>query len=138
MKRFVKNWDTFVNKIQVTSGNPFGYIAATAAYKHGAQWLSEVKDIIYGNYLYLKETLEKELPEIKVYPLEGTYLIWIDFGSYVKGDELVDFLQNKCRIALDYGEWFGGEHFATFGRMNLATSRENVETAVKAIIENLK
>ncbi len=133
-----ERWDTYVNQIQVTNGNPFGYIAATAAYTHGEEWLSEVKDIIFGNYLYVKETLDEYLPGIDVYPLEGTYLLWIDFGSYVDAEYLSDFLQNRCRLALDYGEWFGGEKFGTFARMNLATSRENVEIAVNAIIDALK
>ena len=47
-------------------------------------------------------------------------------------------MQKKCKLAFDYGDWFGGEKFATFVRMNLATSREIVEKAVKAIVENLK
>lgn len=133
-----QKWDAYINKIHVTTGNSFGYIAAQAAYKHGKEWLSEVKDIIYGNYEYMKDTFCKYLPELSVYPLEGTYLAWIDFSSYVSGAELAEFLQKKCKLAFDYGEWFGGEKYASFARMNLATSRENVETAVKAIIENLK
>lgn len=36
-----------------------------------------------------------------------------------------------------FGDWFGGEHFGTFIRMNLATSRENVEIGVNALIQNL-
>ena len=131
-------WDTYVNQIRVTEGNSFGYVAAEAAYKEGRPWFEEVKEVIYGNYLYIKETLERALPEITVTPLEGTYLAWIDFSSYVSGAELAEFLQKKCKLAFDYGEWFGGEKYASFARMNLATSRENVETAVKAIIENLK
>lgn len=47
-------------------------------------------------------------------------------------------MQKKCHLAFDYGDWFGGERFGTHIRMNLATSKENVEKAVKAIVENLK
>ena len=94
----------------------------------------EVKEIIYGNYLFVKDAFAEELPEVIVSPLEGTYLCWIDMKAYVKPEEMKDFMQKKCRLALDYGDWFGGEQFASFVRMNLATSRENVETAVKAII----
>ena len=46
-------------------------------------------------------------------------------------------MQKKCRLALDYGDWFGGERFASFVRMNLATSRENVEKAVAAIVREV-
>jgi len=131
-------FDAFVNGIHILSGSPFGYIAVEAAYRHGRPWLEQVKEIIYGNYLYARETLQNALPDIVVSPLEGTYLMWIDLGAYLSADTLKDIMENKCRLALDYGEWFGGEMCATHIRMNLATSRELVETAVSRIIEHLK
>lgn len=131
-------WDAFTTSIRVTDGNPFGYIAARAAYTGGRPWLNEVNEIVHNNYIYVKETFAKELPNIVVSPLEGTYLLWIDFESYLSKDALKDFMQKKCHLAFDYGDWFGGERFGTHIRMNLATSKENVEKAVKAIVENLK
>lgn len=130
-------WDTYVNQIRVTEGNSFGYVAAEAAYKEGRPWFEEVKEVIYGNYLYIKETLERALPEITVTPLEGTYLAWIDLKNYVNENDVVDFMQKKCKLAFDYGDWFGGDKYKTYVRMNLATSRENVEKAVESIIQNL-
>ena len=47
-------WDSFTDGLSINSGNPLGYIAAEAAYRHGKEWLDEVKEIIYGNYNYLK------------------------------------------------------------------------------------
>lgn len=133
-----EKWDAFTTSIRVTSGNTFGYIAARAAYTDGRPWLNEVNEIVHNNYLYVKETFERELPKLVVSPLEGTYLLWIDFGAYLSFDEMKDFMQKKCRLAFDYGDWFGGERFGTHIRMNLATSRENVETAVQAIVTHLK
>ena len=86
----------------------------------------------------MKETFAKYLPDVVVSPLEGTYLAWIDMTAYVKPDEMTQVMQEKCGLAFDYGDWFGGENFAEFIRMNLATSRENVETAVDRIVGNLK
>ena len=131
-------FDAFVNGIHILSGSPFGYIAVEAAYRHGRPWLEQVKEIIYGNYLYARDTLQNALPDIVVSPLEGTYLMWIDLGAYLSADTLKDTMENKCRLALDYGEWFGGEMCLTHIRMNLATSRELVETAVSRIIKHLK
>ncbi len=130
-------WDQFAHGIRLENGNAFGYIAAEAAYTNGRPWLIEVKELIYSNFLYMKETLESARPELRISPLEGTYLAWIDLGAYVKPSELRDFMQKKCRLALDYGDWFGGERFGTFVRMNLATSRESVEYAVNALISQL-
>lgn len=132
-----ETWDQFAHGIRLENGNAFGYIAAEAAYTNGRPWLLEVKELIYSNFLYMKETLESARPELRISPLEGTYLAWIDLGAYVKPSELRDFMQKKCGLALDYGDWFGGERFGTFVRMNLATSRESVEYAVNALISQL-
>lgn len=131
-------WDMYVNQIRITGGNAFGYIAAEAAYRDGLAWFEEVKEIIYDNFQYMKETLQKELPNVVITPLEGTYLAWIDLGAYVTSEDMKEILQKKCRLAVDYGDWFGGEQFGTHIRMNLATSRESVEIGVQAMIEHLK
>ena len=133
-----QKWDEYVTGIRILSGNSFGYVAAEAAYWGGREWFEEVKEIIYENYLLVKDTFAKELQELVVSPLEGTYLCWLDMKAYVKPEEMKDFMQKKCRLALDYGDWFGGERFASFVRMNLATSRANVEKAVNAMIAECK
>mgnify|MGYP004566171593 CR=1 FL=1 len=132
-----RRWDSFTESIRVTSGNSFGYIAARAAYESGAPWLEGVKQEIYGNYNYVKETLEGALSEIVIAPLEGTYLMWIDLGAYIKPEEMKDFVQNKCRMAVDYGDWFRGMGTETCIRVNLATRRENIEEVVERIVANL-
>ncbi len=132
-----QKWDTFITEIRILSGNPFGYIATEAALKDGHDWLLEVKQIILENYHYMKDTLTTAFPNIVITPLEGTFLSWIDMGAYLTPETIKDFMQNKCHLAFDYGDWFGSTKSDTFIRMNLATSKENVETAVKSIIDNL-
>ncbi len=132
-----QKWDTFITGIRILSGNPFGYIATEAALNGGHDWLLEVKQIIVENYHYMKDTLTTTFPNIVVTPLEGTFLSWIDMGAYLTPENIKDFMQNKCHLAFDYGDWFGSTKSDTFIRMNLATSKENVETAVKSIIDNL-
>ena len=115
-----------------------GYIAAEAGYRHGGEWLSEVKDVIYGNYLYIKEAFAKHLPDVVMPPLEATYLAWADFSAYLRPEEIQPFMQDKCRLAFDYGSWFGGDRSGSFIRINLATRRENIEEVVHRITDNLK
>ena len=85
----------------------------------------------------MKKELSEKLPEAIVTPLEGTYLCWVDLKAYVSEENIKGIIQKKCRLAVDYGDWFGGERFGTFIRMNLATSKENVEIGVGALIKNL-
>ena len=130
-------WDDFAKRIRLMTGNAFGFVAAEAAYKGGQNWLDKVKKQIVDNDQYLRELFKENLPEIVVTPLEGTYLVWIDLRAYVKPEATRAFIQKKCRLAVDFGDWFGGEQFNGFIRMNLATSRENVEIGVKRIMDGI-
>lgn len=110
-----------------------------AAYEKGRPWFEELLGVIEGNYKYLRSRLEAELPEVRVADLEGTYLMWIDLSAYVNTEEATqELMENKCGIAVDYGAWFGGDKYAGCIRVNLATSRENIETAADRIIKALK
>ncbi len=39
--------------------------------------------------------------------LEGTYLPMIDLRGFLAPEDTKEFIQEKCRLAVDYGEWFG-------------------------------
>lgn len=132
-----QEYDDFLNTLRIRGGNAFGYVAVAAAFGGGRPWLDSVIDIIYKNAQYVEETLAEKLPDAVVSPLEGTYLQWVDLGAYVKPDETQELIQNKCRLAVDYGEWFGGERFGSFIRLNLATSPENIKEAVSRIVNNI-
>lgn len=136
-ERLREKWDAYTQGNRVISGNAFGYVAAQAAYEKGEGWLEEVKKQIAENYEYLKAEFAEKLPQAVVTPLEGTYLCWVDLGAYLGASEMKEVVQKKCRLAVDFGDWFGGERFGTFIRLNLATSLENVKIAVEALVENL-
>ncbi|WP_291258615.1 MalY/PatB family protein [Fusobacterium sp.] len=124
-------------KARVSNGNLFGYIAAEAAYTYGEDWLKGAINTILGNYNYMIIKLKEELPEVIVSPLEGTYLSWIDLRKYINPNNLQEVIQKECRLAVDYGEWFG-EAGLGFIRINLATSRKYVEEATTNLIKVLK
>lgn len=132
-----QEYDDFLATLRIRGGNAFGYVAVAAAFGGGRPWLEGVIDIIHKNAQYVEETLAEKLPEAVVSPLEGTYLQWVDLGAYVKPNETQELIQNKCRLAVDYGEWFGGERFGSFIRLNLATSPENIKEAVSRIVKNI-
>ena len=132
-----QEYDDFLAALRIRGGNAFGYVAVAAAFGSGRPWLEGVIDIIHKNAQYVEETLAEKLPKAVVSPLEGTYLQWVDLGAYVKPNETQELIQNKCRLAVDYGEWFGGERFGSFIRLNLATSPENIKEAVSRIVKNI-
>ncbi len=132
-----KAYDAFTKRIHIREGNPFGYIAVEAAYRGGKAWLQQVQEIIWNNYGYLREQLAIHLPKACVTPLEGTYLMWVDFAAYLQPEEMERFFEETCGIAVDYGAWFEGDGQSHI-RINLATSRENVEKAFSSILQGLQ
>ena len=122
-----------------TDSDVIAETAITAAYTHpeAEAWLTDILAVIRENYEYLCRELCIALPHIRISPMDGTYLAWIDFSAYLKPEEMRDFFENKCGIAPSFGEWFGGESYATFVRLNLATSLENIKIATDAILQNI-
>ena len=135
-----RKYDEHLKYLRIFSGNSFGYVAAEAAFAGGAEWLTAVLEEIEGNYDYMYETLTGEFPQLEMAPLEGTYLAWLDLGAYVPFERLHSFVEDECRIAPDYGEWFWPSHQVKdcHIRLNLATPRCNVEEAVRRIAGALR
>lgn len=129
-----KKFDDFAEKIHVTQGSGFGYIAVQNAYEGGLDWLNGVLRIIEENYVYAKNFIMQQLPEATVFELQGTYLMWIDLQPYLQGKDVVQTLQEKCHLAIDYGDWFGGKNWKYYIRVNLATNMEHIVQAM----DNLK
>lgn len=129
-------FDEYIKILHEDTGNMLGYYAVEAAYTYGKEWLRTVLEIIQDNYTYLKERLSNELPLAILTPLEGTYLAWLDLSAYtgkVKEEGMKSFVQEKARLAVDYGDWFGngGEGFI---RLNLATTPEYIKKAVDGLV----
>ena len=120
-----------------TDADVIAETAIAAAYTHpeAEAWLTDVLAVIRENYDYLCNELLSVLPELRISPMDGTYLAWIDFGAYVKTEDMHDVFEHQCRIAPSFGEWFGGESYATFMRLNLATSLANIKIATNTIIQ---
>jgi cystathionine beta-lyase len=124
-----------VNKHHVAAPNMFGMIATQAGYQHGKPWLASLLDYLKGNFDFLVAYLAENCPKIKAAPLEGTYLVWLDFRNLGLPDaKLNETLLNEAGVWLNYGITFGtgGEGFM---RMNIATSRKTLEEGLSRIAQ---
>jgi len=113
--------------------NPFGIIAAEAAYNHGEAWLAEVMVYIENNYRFMKSYLAEHLPQLKIVHPEATYLVWVDCREL--GMDLAarkQLMMEQARVNLDAGELFGpqGEGFERF---NIACPRSVLEAVLDRI-----
>lgn len=130
-------YDTETNKINQTETSIMGQIACESAYTDGEEWLDGLLSVIEYNFAHLKSELEKHAPKAILTELEGTYLAWIDLRPYVPAAETKTFIQDKCRLAIDFGEWFGDECHG-FVRLNMGTDPKYVKAGVANIINELK
>ena len=132
-----KKYDEEIKKINQTEGNILGMLATQVGYEKGEYWLENIKELIEDNFNYLKSELNKHIPEIIITNLEGTYLVFLDLRKIIPIDKVKEFIQDKCNLAIDFGEWFGA-NFKGFIRMNLATDPQIVKKAVENIINEYK
>ena len=66
------------------------------AYTQCKPWMEEMLQVIAGNYEFAKAFIQERLPEIKVVPLEGTYLLWLDCTALGKtAEELEELMVQK-------------------------------------------
>ena len=120
------------------SGSLFGAIATRAAYEMAEPWLWDLISYLNENYTYLKHRVESDLPGVKVYDLEATYLPWMDFRELgLSSEKIVDIVEKEAGLALDHGDWFG-ENGAGFERVNIACPRGLLEKAVDALVNAFK
>ena len=114
--------------------NIFGMVAQDAAYNKGEAWLEELLTYLRGNLKYLEEFLAEKIPGLKLYPLEGTYLAWVDCTSLgMNLEELNEFMLKKAKLWLNDGSMFGTGG-SMFMRINLASPRSQLKKA----LENLE
>lgn len=118
--------------------NILGYKACEIAYNHCEKWLNELIDILAVNKKLVEDFVETNIPEVKVIPLEGTYLQWLDFRN-LENDykKLEQFMQNQAQLFLDEGYIFGtgGQGFE---RINLACPTNALESALNRLLEAIK
>jgi cystathionine beta-lyase len=117
--------------------NIFGITALIAAYEESEQWLDALKEYLQDNYIYLTEFLNLNLPQIKVTPLEATYLVWLDCTAFGKtADELSHILLGEQKLWINSGTMYGasGEGFL---RINLATPRVLLQIGLERLLKGL-
>ena len=116
--------------------NLLGLVACQAAYETGEEWLEAVKKYIWENFLFLKRYLEEQMPQIRVFVPQGTYLVWVDFRELGLTEKEREELLDRAGIWLDSGAMFGpdGEGFE---RVNIACPRRTLEEALRRLREAL-
>lgn len=126
--------DRAINDNEVCDVNPFGVCATIAAYNEGAGWLAELKDYLWGNYLFMKDFCGRRLADFPLCRLEGTYLVWMDCRSLgLASDALEHELKKEARLWLNSGTMYGREGEG-YMRWNIACPRTVLAEALQRFL----
>ncbi|MEQ2456875.1 MalY/PatB family protein [Flavonifractor hominis] len=115
--------------------NLFGSIAWKAAYSDGGceEYVEELMNYLWGNYLYLDQYLREHMPKIRCQKPEATYLMWLDCsGLGLEQEELKRFFVEDARVGVEEGTLFGGAS-ASFMRMNIGCARATLKQALEQL-----
>ena len=131
--------------------NTLGLVASHAALTEGDDWLDELRLYIDGNHDFAEAYIRENIPLVKYTKAQGTYLAWRDVrevierigaertaaeerassGTQVTAEGVVQrWLAENARGYLNSGTSYGTGG-AGHMRMNLATSRRQVERALE-------
>lgn len=115
----------------VTDVGVFGVTALEAAYNEGEEWLDAVNNYIGENYRFLCEYVRRELPRLRVTPLEGTYLAWVWHGDYPYTSAQVERkLMNELHVRVSAGTFYG-EEGEGYMRVNIACPLSQLEEGLR-------
>lgn len=121
-----------------SNGNIFGIEALIAAYSQGQEWLESTKAYLKGNIEFVKEFLEAHNLPIRATATEATFLMWLECKDMQMSDKaLAEFFIKRAKLGLNCGIDFGSGG-SGFMRLNIATSKELLEIAMRQLFEALK
>jgi cysteine-S-conjugate beta-lyase len=106
-----------------------GILASAAAYTDGGEWLDELRDYLAETRRLLPDLLPRG---VHITPAEATFLAWLDFRETEIADDPPAAVLERGRLSLLPGTDFGSVG-AGFARLNIGTSRELVEEALRRI-----
>lgn len=117
------------------NSTPFGYAACIASYTKGDQWVDELNDYLDDVIDYAVERFHKEMPKVKVWKPEGTYILWLDFSGYgLSNEQLNEKIAGQCHIGMSDGagmETFEGEQYR---RMCITCPKADVREGIDRLV----
>jgi cystathionine beta-lyase len=106
-------------------------VAARAAYDGGDGWLASLVERLDQQRTLLGELLPVHLPEVRMRPLEATYLVWLDATAYGHHDAAAVALEQGRVMVSSGGSYAPGTTCQV--RLNIATSPDRLTQIVERL-----
>jgi putative C-S lyase len=114
--------------------NILGIKACEIAYRECGPWLDGLIALIEANHRLTADFMARHIPQVTVFPLEGTYLQWLDFRFLgLDHPELERFMIHEAEWFTDEGYIFGDEGRG-FERINLACPTAVLQEALDRLL----
>ncbi|MBG9979751.1 pyridoxal phosphate-dependent aminotransferase [Facklamia sp. DSM 111018] len=105
-----------------------------ACYKYGDEYIDQEVQYLEMNMEFAVKFIEENIPELKAYKQQATYLLWIDCnGLNLSQEELMDLFEKEGKIAMNSGLSFGKEGNG-FVRLNFAVPRPILEEGCNRLL----
>lgn len=126
--------DRAININEVCDLNPFGPVALIAAYNESEEWIDELNQYLWGNYVALCQFAFEHLPQWKVCRLEGTYLPWVDISALgISAQSYCDRVMSEAKVWINPGTMYGPLTGEGYIRLNIACPRSRLMEALQRI-----
>ena len=126
--------DRAININEVCDVNPFGPEAVKAAYNDSEDWIDTLNLYLWDNYRALCDFVAEHLPQWKVMPLEGTYLVWVDVSACCDSvATYCDHLIKEAKVWMNPGTMYGIKSGEGYLRINIACPRSILMEALNRI-----
>jgi cystathionine beta-lyase len=109
--------------------NLMGLVAARAAYMFGDTWLKQLMQYLEANRDFLVNYVNRELPGVRVWSPQGTYLAWLDCRAAGLQTNPYKFFLEQARVACNDGATFG-QAGNGFVRLNFGCPKSTLEEAL--------
>lgn len=120
-----------LHEVHTHGSSHLGAVAHVAAMDDGREWQARLLVELAANRDLLGSLLTEHLPEVGYRPMEATYLAWLDCRALGLGEDPAAAFLRRGRVALSPGPSFGASAGRGFARLNVATSPELLEDAVR-------
>jgi len=110
-----------------------GIFATMAAWEACDEWQEGLISVLQANRDHMLKRLAAELPDLRMYVPEATYLAWADFSKYPMNVAPYERILNSAQVAAGDGRNFGPD-YDRFVRLNFATSRRILDEKIDRIV----
>jgi cysteine-S-conjugate beta-lyase len=117
--------------------NVIGIDATIAAWRHGQPWLKQVMVQLEANRDHLTQFLAKEMPGVKYYAPEATYLGWLDCTALNLGQSPFEYFLEKAKVGLMEGANFGDAGVGKV-RINFGTSAKILDQILDRMAQSIR